>query len=111
VITISGIRYTKNVIFLGPEWHMIFGGCDASFNLLQSVELYNWKTGQQCQFSPLPHPIGYPVSTIMGDTAAYCGGFRSAQSVSECFMLEKSTNLWVQVWCLFIKLHLSKLTV
>jgi hypothetical protein len=77
---------------------MILGGCDLNNMVLQSFELYNWKTGTQCVFPSLPNPVLNPAVTIMDNTPVYCGGNGiNYNYFSECFKLDQNTSLWVQV--------------
>ncbi len=75
----------------------MFGGLSDSSGLtLNSVELYNWRTGQQCQLPNLTNPIAGQVSIVMNGTPAYCGGGTDTGSL-QCFNLDKVTRTWVQV--------------
>jgi hypothetical protein len=74
------------------------GFSETSGSYLQSVELYNWRTGQQCQLPNLPSPVYASVAVSMNGTLAYCGGDKgSGNLVQQCFRLDKTTNTWVQV--------------
>jgi hypothetical protein len=101
----------------------VFGGSSDSSGLtLNSVELYNWRTGQQCQLPNLTYPIDgqvavkaqpnlgngmirhtnsiinymtVKVAVVMNGTPAYCGGYNSLQ----CFKLDKVTRTWIKVSC------------
>ena len=78
----------------------MFGGLSDSSGLtLNSVELYNWRTGQQCQLPNLTNPVASQVSVVMNGTAAYCGGSNAAGRSLQCFKLDKATKTWMQVSC------------
>ncbi len=74
---------------------MFGGSSDSSGLTLNSVELYNWRTGQQCQLPNLTYPIDGQVAVVMNGTPAYCGGYNSLQ----CFKLDKVTRTWIKVSC------------
>ena len=86
-----------------PDWHLIFGGLtiesDPSGYPTDSVELYNWKNGEQCQLPNLNYLIHSQVSVVLNGTPAFCGG-QSNQEMIQCWMLDKVTKAWMQVSCI-----------
>ena len=77
------------------DWQIIFGGQSPFLN---SVELFNWRTGQQCTFPSLPNPVYGQAAIAVEGTVAYCGGLNNqGQAVLQCFKLQTSTRTWVQV--------------
>ena len=81
--------------FLETAWHLIVGG-DGSSQKLSSVELYNWKTGEQCQLEDLPHPNAGHTATVLDGTPAFCGG-TSPDVEKRCYKFDKTTLSWIQV--------------
>jgi hypothetical protein len=76
---------------------MIFGGHHVGSEDLM-VELYNWKTGEQQQLGPLPHPIHDIASTVMDGIPMYCGGSNNSYGQTlQCFKFETLTRTWTQV--------------
>ncbi len=91
--------YVIHVLIVDKAWQLVFGGLsDFSGSVLNSVELYNWRTGQQCQLPNLTYPIAGQVSIVMNGTPAYCGGTTDANSL-QCFNLDKVTRTWIKVSC------------
>jgi hypothetical protein len=83
------------------DWYLIFGGLNfeldpSAGSTIDSVELYNWRNGQQCQLPNLKDSIYGPISVVFDGTPAYCGG-HSNQELFKCWMLDKVTKTWVQV--------------
>ena len=68
---------------------MLIGGHDGNVGLA-SVELHNWKTGQQCFSTQLPLIAYYHSGVVMEKTAAFCGGIT-------CFKLDIAKKQWKQV--------------
>ncbi len=86
-----------------PDWHLIFGGFSYDLDLtadipVDSVELYNWKNGQQCQLPNLNYPVYAQPSVVMNGTPAYCGGL-SNQELVQCWIFDKVTKTWMQMSC------------
>jgi hypothetical protein len=71
-------------------------GGDGSSQKLSSVELYNWKTGEQCQLEDLPHPNAGHTATVLDGTPAFCGG-TSPDVEKRCYKFDKTTLSWIQV--------------
>ena len=66
-------------------------------DFLQSVELFNWRTGQQCSFTSLPNKSVYSISVAMDGIPAYCESRTDLGQSSHCFKLDKLTKSWMQV--------------
>ena len=69
---------------------MILGGYSTA--ALVSVELHNWKTGQQCFTTNLPYGVYYHSGVVMEQTPAFCGYF-----VSTCYKFDVATKQWIPV--------------
>ena len=69
---------------------MIIGGYTTAG--LVSVELHNWKTGQQCFSTNLPYGVYYHSGVVMEQTPAFCGFF-----VPTCHKFDVATKQWIQV--------------
>jgi hypothetical protein len=94
------------VFHVDPDWHLIFGGL--STTLLNTVELYNWKTGLHCLLPSLPYEVFQQVSIVMEGTPVFCGGqSNTAVFVFHCFKLVKQTQTWVQVSLFFTKININ----
>ena len=74
---------------------MIIGGV-GNIALLNSVELHNWKTGQQCLGTSLPYAVYFHSGVVMEQMPAFCGGY-TTESVSNCFKFNISMKEWIQV--------------
>ena len=64
--------------------------------MLSTVELFNWKTGEQCFLQHLPYKVAGHSGIIMDGVPVYCGGY-STEIEARCFMLNKTSQVWVQV--------------
>jgi hypothetical protein len=56
------------------------------------VELFNWKTGEQCKYPELDDEITDISGTVFGDVPVYCGG-----DAINCFKFVKETKTWEKV--------------
>ena len=74
---------------------MIIGGYDLSLPL-DSVELHNWKTGEQCRSTSLPVPTFLLSGVVMQKMPAFCGGVNTNYA-STCYKLDISKKTWTQV--------------
>jgi hypothetical protein len=83
---------------IGPYWHMIIGGSSGSA-LLDSVELFNWKTGQQCFLkSKLPLTVSEHSGTVIDGQPIFCGGYGPNNARQKgCYAYEKSEDRWRNV--------------
>ena len=86
-----------------PEstWHLIFGGFGPSSIYATTVELYNWKSGEQCQLGNLPTAVGSHSGAVLDGIPIYCGGFSSDAMFGDnrCFKLDLEERKWIQVRC------------
>ena len=64
---------------LTDGWHMILSQ--------RTVELFNWKTGEQCKYPELDDEITDISGTVFGDVPVYCGG-----DTINCFKFVKETK-------------------
>ena len=58
----------------------------------KTVELFNWKTGEQCQYPDLEIATREPSGIVFGDVPVYCGG-----ETLDCFKFLKETKTWEKV--------------
>ena len=101
-VTIKKLENYNNLSYLFTEfsWHIIFGG-NGLYETLDSVELFNWKTGEQCFLKELPFRIAAHTGAVMDDVPVFCGGF-TTESEAKCFKLNKTSQYWNQVGILFL---------
>ena len=85
-------------ILTGPYWHMIIGGYKGG-SLLDTVELFNWKTNQSCSLpQKLPIVISEHSGTVLNGIPIVCGGYGPENELqSSCFQLDKETKTWKNV--------------
>ena len=74
---------------------MIMGGYDLSLPL-DSVEVHNWKTGQQCRSTSLPYGTSHLSGVVMQQIPAFCGG-ANTNYVSTCYKFDVAKKQWKQV--------------
>ncbi len=80
-----------------PTWHLILGGyCKGRLN---SVELYNWQTGEICQLANLTIPINSQSATVLDGFPIYCGGYfgTAGWTSDRCFKFDKAARDWTEV--------------
>ena len=77
-------------------WHLICTGQDAS-NAISSCELFNWKTGEQCQLPDFPQPSHAATGIIFDGIPCICGGFNGVGFSKLCFKFDKLTRTWIRV--------------
>ena len=73
---------------------MIIGGDDQHI-LLSSVELFNWRTGQQCRLSSLPQARAASCGAVWNGIPFICGGDSYYQQPFYCLMFKNNT--WQQM--------------
>ena len=78
-----------------PEWHMIIGGKNVED--LSSVELFNWKTGEQCPMEDLPYGIRIHAANVFDGVPLICGGFSAEKLIESCFKYSNVQQEWTQV--------------
>jgi hypothetical protein len=93
---------------VGPEWQLIFGGYVSNYT--QTVELFNWKTFQQCQLPDLPFAVQHQVASVLEGTPVFCGGSTNSGSSLLCYKLDKTNDTWVQVSVFLWKYKVSKIS-
>jgi hypothetical protein len=74
---------------------------------LTSVELFNWKTGEQCYLDEFPHPVrGHSGAVINGDPHI-CGGTfnETTQPIKLCYKHNKESLEWEPVSFAFESLY------
>jgi hypothetical protein len=76
---------------------MILGGRKDLFETLKSVELYNWRTGQQCQLGDLPSEIFAHSGTEIDGVPVFCGGIKDDEDQSDCYKYSSETDSWEKV--------------
>ena len=84
-------------MFVKDSWHIIFGGENMMKDVIMStVELYNWRTGEQCQLKDLPFQVTAHSGIVMDDLPVFCGG-NSPPVGNQCFKLNKADQSWIKV--------------
>ena len=79
------------------NWHMIVGGSNQYPKSLNSVELFNWQTGEKCRLANLPVPLhAHSGINFLGDPVI-CGGISNEQIQDKCFRYNKTEQKWDQV--------------
>ena len=80
-----------------PAWHLLIGGMDSNASIVspvQTVELYNWQTGEQCKINDIPTYLSWQVNgVVLEGTPAYCG----AAEDKGCYKYDKIGKKWIQV--------------
>ena len=64
---------------------------------LDSVELFNWQTGEQCQIGDFYKSVGAHSGTVLEGVPIICGGYESGHGLDECYKLNKDEMVWEQV--------------
>jgi hypothetical protein len=77
------------------HWHMIIGGKSGS-NYIDSVELYNWQSGEQCQFAKLPEGFGLHSGAFFEGVPLVCGG-STGSAKADCYKYVPGSNYWLKV--------------
>jgi len=95
-----------------PAWHMILGGNGQSENL-NSVELYNWQTGEQCKLeSRLPFQVAAHSGIVLDGVPVFCGGVANLGQYPDasalCYKLNKENMTWERVSHLWSKHKVNK---
>jgi len=97
------------------SWHLSLGGRNRPFHL-NSVELYNWRTGVKCFIEPLPQvnlfrfflehqpkfnclirEWHYHSVVLMNGDPVVCGGRNETDDEVKCFHYERGTKTWKRV--------------
>jgi hypothetical protein len=68
---------------------------------LNSVELFNWQTGEQCQLNNLPYGVYAPAAEVFNGIPVFCGGRSNFGAEKKCYKLNKMDNSWEQVFLYF----------
>jgi hypothetical protein len=83
------------LLYLESTWNIIIGGYDGNVNV-DSVELHNWKTGQQCFTTNLPYGVTLHSGVVMEGFPAFCGGLNT-NYISTCLKFVVAQKQWTQV--------------
>jgi hypothetical protein len=75
---------------LESEWQLILGGAGSP----NKVELFNWRTNQQCQLPDLPVGVYGHVAAFMEGVPVFCEAGTIRRS---CYKMDKTTKKWVSV--------------
>jgi len=77
---------------------MVIGGSNGAM-LLDTVELFNWKTHEQCQLkAKLPITISEHTGTVFDGVPIFCGGFGPANTRQKgCYKYDKNVMNWQNV--------------
>ena len=82
---------------LDPAWHMILGGVENQ-SVSQSVELFNWQTGEQCFLENLPEKVRGHAGTVFEGIPMFCGGWNASTKPQElCYQYNNVTKRWDMV--------------
>jgi hypothetical protein len=82
---------------LDPAWHMILGGVENQ-SISQSVELFNWQTGEQCFLENLPEKVRGHAGTVFEGIPMFCGGWNASIKPQElCYQYNNVTKRWEMV--------------
>lgn len=76
---------------------MILGGQQDIFNVLKSVELYNWQTGEQCTLGDLPYEVSAHSGTEIDGVPVFCGGIKDEEDQSECYKYNHEADSWEKI--------------
>ena len=77
---------------------MIIGGSRGP-NLLDTVEMFNWKTKEQCTLSSrLPEAVSEHTGAVIDGSPVYCGGYGTNNTrLKSCYKFDKSSQTWTNV--------------
>ena len=64
---------------------------------LDSVELFNWETGEQCFLPNLPERFGLHAGAVLDGVPVVCGGTNGSVARSDCFEYDKKIKNWLRV--------------
>jgi hypothetical protein len=91
-MSIENNLQNEESIFPDSPWHMTIGGRNRS-HTLNSVELFNWKTGKQCYIKPLPQVYSSNNRHFMGLGSG--SGLWLQLGLSFNFFLEQGFIRWL----------------
>jgi hypothetical protein len=74
---------------------MIIGGKNVTD--LTSVELFNWKTGQQCYLLDLPKGVRIHSGLVFDGSIIYCGGYSLEVPQKNCYRFKSEEKTWEPV--------------
>ena len=77
---------------------MIIGGSNGQ-TLLDTVELFNWKTRQQCTLQTrLPIIVSEHSGAVLSGVPLFCGGYGPLNLRQKgCYKYERTTQAWTSV--------------
>ena len=78
---------------------MIIGGKNSQD--LSSVELFNWRTGEQCPLKDIPIRVRIHAGTVFEGVPIICGGFSSEESIANCYKYSIQDKSWSPVSTFF----------
>jgi hypothetical protein len=64
---------------------------------LSTVELFNWRTGQQCPLKDIPIKVRIHAGTVFRGIPMICGGFSSEVSIANCYNYSIQDKIWLPV--------------
>ena len=81
----------------GSYWHMIIGGSNGT--LLDTVEMLNWKTGEQCYLkSKMPLTVSEHSGAVLDGVPVFCGGYGPSNTRQKgCYKFDKVAKNWQNV--------------
>ena len=77
---------------------MIIGGRSGS-DFIDTVELFNWETGEQCYLSsPFPEKFAFSSGAVLNGVPVVCGG-NGADGVAQknCYKFDVNSYDWLKV--------------
>ena len=91
------IQLRANIIstLTDNEWLVLLGGIN-EVGFLSSVELFNWKTGEQCHLLDLPHAVYGHVGAVLEGVPVFCGGDNGFIQY-KCFKFNLTDMTWNRV--------------
>ena len=77
---------------------MVIGGRSGS-DIIDTVELYNWETGEQCYHpKPFPEKLVFSSGAILNGVPIVCGGSTADGAAStRCYKFDSTSNDWIKV--------------
>ena len=77
---------------------MIIGGSRGP-NLLDTVEMYNWKTNEQCFLrANLPRAVSEHTGAVIDGVPVFCGGYGTSNSrLKDCYKFDRAGQTWKNV--------------
>ena len=89
---------SEEIIMAMSGTSQVTSQCVHVANLLDTVELFNWKTHEQCDYpAKLPIALSEQSGAVIDGVPVVCGGFGNNQRQRGCYKLDDVTNSWQAV--------------